>query len=90
MQRILAGGTGYITDLGMTGDYDSVIGMDKAGSLQKWRTDLPVPAPGAGHGRGHAVRRVLVETDDRTGLARRIEPVRVGHGLRCGMPAAVS
>ena len=39
--RILPGGTGYITDLGMTGDYDSVIGMDKAGSLHRWRTDLP-------------------------------------------------
>ena len=79
--RILAGGTGYITDLGMTGDYDSVIGMDKAGSLQKWRSDLPGPrlAPAMGEA---MLCGVFVETDDRTGLARRIEPVRVGHGLR--------
>jgi calcineurin-like phosphoesterase len=84
--RVLAGGTGYITDLGMTGDYDSVIGMDKHGSLQKWRSDLPVqrltPAMGDAMLCG-----VLVETDDRTGLARRVEPVRVGHGLAVAMPA---
>ena len=72
----------------MTGDYDSVIGMDKAGSLQKWRTDLPVQrlAPAMGEA---MLCGVLVETDDRTGLARRIEPVRVGHGLAaaCPLPA---
>ena len=73
--RILPGGTGYITDLGMTGDYDSVIGMDKAGSLQRWRTDLPGQrlAPAMGEA---MLCAVYLETDDRTGLARRIEPVR--------------
>jgi 2',3'-cyclic-nucleotide 2'-phosphodiesterase len=85
--RILPGGTGYITDLGMTGDYDSVIGMDKQGSLQRWRTDVPgqrlTPAMGDAMLCG-----VYVETDDRTGLARRIEPVRVGHGLAATVPAA--
>jgi len=87
--RILAGGSGYITDLGMTGDYDSVIGMDKAASLQKWRSDLPVArlAPAMGEG---MLCGVFVETNDRTGLARWIEPVRVGHGLSVRMPAAVS
>ncbi len=84
--RILPGGTGYITDLGMTGDYDSVIGMDKAGSLHRWRTDLPgqrlTPATGDA-----MLCAVYVETDDKTGLARRIEPVRVGHGLRPTLPA---
>ena len=82
--QILAGGTGYITDLGMTGDYDSVIGMDKAGSLQKWRTDLPVPAARAGDGRGHAVRRLRRDrrphrprAPDRAG-PRRPRPRRLG------------
>ena len=85
--RVLAGGTGYITDLGMTGDYDSVIGMDKQGSLQKWRTDLPVQrlAPAMGEA---MLCGVLVETDDRAGLARRIEPVRVGHGLAAALPVS--
>ena len=85
--RVLAGGTGYITDLGMTGDYDSVIGMDKAVSLQKWRSDLPTPrlSPAVGEG---MLCGVFVETDDRTGLARRVEPVRVGHGLAASLPVS--
>ena len=84
--RVLPGGTAYVTDVGMTGDYDSVIGMDKAGSLQRWRSDVPgqrlTPAMGEG-----MLCAVLVETDDRTGLARRIEPVRLGQGLRPALPA---
>ena len=85
--RVLAGGTGYITDLGMTGDYDSVIGMDKVASLQKWRSDLPVArlAPAMGEA---MLCGVFLETDDRTGLARRVEPVRVGHGLSVSLPHA--
>ena len=78
--RILPGGTGYITDLGMTGDYDSVIGMDKAGSLHRWRTDLPgqrlTPATGDA-----MLCAVYVETDDKTGLARSVRPIRIGGRL---------
>jgi metallophosphoesterase (TIGR00282 family) len=84
--RILPGGTAYITDIGMTGDYDSVIGMDKQGSLHRWRTDVPAqrlqPAMGEA-----MLCAVLVETDDRTGLTRRIEPVRLGSGLAPAGPA---
>ena len=71
----------------MTGDYDSVIGMDKAVSLQKWRSDLPTPrlSPAVGEG---MLCGVFVETDDRTGLARRVEPVRVGHGLAASLPVS--
>jgi metallophosphoesterase (TIGR00282 family) len=88
--RILPGGTGYITDLGMTGDYDSVIGMDKAGSLRRWRSDVPggqrlAPAMG-----GAMLCAVYLETDERTGLARRIEPVRLGHGLAPARPQGLS
>jgi 2',3'-cyclic-nucleotide 2'-phosphodiesterase len=83
--HILAGGTGYITDVGMTGDYDSVIGMDKTASLQRWRTDLPVkklePAMGSA-----TLCAVLVETDEKTGLARRIEPLRLGGRLAEARP----
>lgn len=86
--RILPGGTGYITDLGMTGDYDSVIGMDKAGSLQRWRSDVPGQrlSPALGEA---MLCGVLVETDDRTGLARSIEPVRLGQGLPAAAPAGL-
>ena len=85
--RVLAGGTAYITDLGMTGDYDSVIGMDKAVSLQKWRSDLPAPRMSPAMGEA-MLCGVFVETDDRSGLARRIEPVRVGHGLAATLPVS--
>lgn len=84
--RILAGGSGYITDAGMTGDYDSVIGMNKQGSVQRWQTSLPgqklQPALGEA-----MLCAVYLETDDRTGLARRIEPLRVGRGLAATLPA---
>ena len=88
--RILPGGTGYITDLGMTGDYDSVIGMDKAGSLQRWRTDLPGQRLTPGDWARPCCAPSIVETDDRTGLARRIEPVRIGQGLSAALPSASS
>jgi 2',3'-cyclic-nucleotide 2'-phosphodiesterase len=83
--RILEGGTAYITDIGMTGDYDSVIGMDKAGSLQRWQGGVPGPKLGPAMGAA-MLCAVLVETDDRTGLARRVEPVRIGAGLTQALP----
>ncbi|MFO1036770.1 MAG: TIGR00282 family metallophosphoesterase [Geminicoccaceae bacterium] len=83
--RVLVGGTAYMTDVGMTGDYDSVIGMEKQGSLHRWRTDIPgtrlQPADGPA-----MLCAVLIETDDATGLARTIEPVRVGQGLGEALP----
>lgn len=83
--RILAGGTAYMTDVGMTGDYDSIIGMDKAGSLMRWRSD--VPGPRLEPARGEATLcAALVETDDATGLARRILPVRIGGCLEPSLP----
>jgi len=41
-ERVLPGGTGYITDLGMTGPYDSVLGRDKSAVLQSMVTSVPV------------------------------------------------
>ena len=74
--RILAGGTGFITEVGMTGDYDSVIGMDKAEPLQRFIHKLPTgrfePALGEA-----TLCGVAVETGP-DGLARRIAPVRLG------------
>ena len=63
---IMPGGTAYISDVGMTGDYDSVIGMDKTGLLQRFRSHLP-GARNPGAGRGDAVRGLCLEIDDRTG-----------------------
>jgi calcineurin-like phosphoesterase len=73
--QILPGGTAYITDVGMTGDYDSVIGMNKKAAVQRFRSDLPGPrlTPALGDA---TLCAVLVVTDDRTGLALSIEPIR--------------
>ena len=77
---ILPRGTAYLSDAGMCGDYNSVIGMDKGEPLKRFVT-------GMGGGRfepalGEAtLAGVLVETDDKTGLATAVRPVRLGGRL---------
>lgn len=76
--RILAGGTAYQTDVGMCGDYDSVIGMEKSVVIKRFVTKLTknnrmTAATGAA-----TVCGALIETDDKTGLAQSIEIIRVG------------
>ena len=82
--QILSRGTGYQSDAGMCGDYDSVIGMDKAEPMRRFLTgmgrDRFTPAEGEA-----TLSGVLVVTDDRTGLATEIRPVRDGGRLQ---PAA--
>ena len=82
---ILENGTGYQTDAGMCGDYDSVIGMDKAVPIQKFTRKLPTErmAPAGGEG---TFCGVFVETDDKTGLATRASPVRLGGKLQPILP----
>ena len=84
--QILPGGTAYMTDAGMCGDYDSVIGMQKAGAALRFWRKLPGErlAPAEGEA---TLCGVFVETDDATGLARRIEPLRLGGRLSQAMPA---
>lgn len=78
--QILQGGTAYQTDAGMTGDYDSVIGMTKAPAIgrfiSKMKGERLSPALGEG-----TLCAVYVETDDATGLATTVSPVRVGGRL---------
>lgn len=83
--RILPGGTAFQTDAGMCGDYDSVIGMQKGGaSIRFWRK---VPAERLAPAEGAAtVCGLFVETDDATGLARRVAPLRLGGSLAQAMP----
>lgn len=77
---ILPKGTAYQSDLGMCGDYDSVIGMAKAEPMRRFVTGMSrerfTPAEGPA-----TLCGILVETDDRTGLARQIWPVREGGRL---------
>lgn len=83
--RVLAGGTGYMTDAGMTGDYDSVIGVEKEEPIRRFVRKLPggrfEPANGPA-----TLCGVAVETDDATGLALRIAPVRIGGSLSPVLP----
>jgi len=78
--QILPGGTAYQTDAGMTGDYDSVIGMDKTEPLNRFLRKIPQqrfePALGPA-----TLCGVAVETDDATGLARFLSPMRLGGRL---------
>ena len=69
--RILEKGTAYQTDLGMCGDYNSVIGMNKENSLKKFLKDKNAikhfPAEGLG-----TLSGVIIEADESTGLAKKI------------------
>jgi metallophosphoesterase (TIGR00282 family) len=69
--RVLPGGTAYITDVGMTGPHDSIIGMERAGVLDRFVTGLPVRMePATDNPR---LQAVVIDADERTGLARGIE-----------------
>ena len=83
--QVMPGGTAFQSDAGMSGDYDSVIGMAKDGAtLRFWRK---MPGERLAPAEGEAtVCGVFIETDDATGLARRIAPVRVGGRLAPAMP----
>ena len=83
---ILPAGTAYQSDVGMCGDYDSVIGMDKTVPITRFTRKLPTERLSAASGEG-TLCAVFVETDDASGLARRIAPVRVGGVLSPAMPA---
>ena len=83
--QILNGGTAYQTDAGACADYDSVIGNQKEEPLRRFTTRISggryKPAEGPA-----TVCGVYLETDDRTGLARRIEPIRIGGRLKETVP----
>ena len=85
--QILPGGTAYQTDAGGCCDYDSVIGNDKEEPLRRFTTRISggryKPASGPA-----TVCGVFVETHPGTGLARRIEPIRVGGRLSQQVPEA--
>jgi metallophosphoesterase (TIGR00282 family) len=78
--QILPKGTAFQTDAGMCGDYDSVIGVKKETAVARFVTKLPSERLKAADGEG-TLCAVFVATDDATGLARRIEPVRLGGRL---------
>ena len=86
--RILAKGTAYMTDLGMCGDYDSVIGMEKGGAIARFVKKMPGERLQVSDGEA-TLCSILVETDDASGLALRIAPIRIGGRLDPTWPAAM-
>jgi 2',3'-cyclic-nucleotide 2'-phosphodiesterase len=75
--RILRAGTAFMSDAGMTGDYNSVLGMDASEPVHRFLTRIPnerfSPADGPA-----TLCGVAIDVDDATGRARAIEPLRLG------------
>ena len=85
--RVLPGGTAFMSDVGMTGDYDSVIGMNKDEPLQRFLRKIPAARFEPAHGPGDAVRASRSRPTMRPGLRARIAPVRLGGRLEEARPA---
>ncbi len=74
---ILPGGTAYQSDAGMCGDYDSSLGMDKEEPLNRFLSKVPKRRMEAATGPA-TVCGLCVEISDRTGLAEKVSPLRLG------------
>jgi calcineurin-like phosphoesterase len=84
--QILPNGTAFMSDAGMTGDYDSVIGMVKDEPLSRFLRRIPSSKFEAATG-APTLCGIAVDTDDATGLARRVSAVRLGARLEEARPA---
>ncbi|MCY7348662.1 MAG: TIGR00282 family metallophosphoesterase [Pyrinomonadaceae bacterium] len=74
-ERILEGGTAYITDVGMTGSYAGVIGMEKNQIIERF---TKFPAKRAEHAKGEVwICAIVVEVDEQTGAAKKITRLRL-------------
>jgi calcineurin-like phosphoesterase len=83
--RILRGGTALMSDAGMCGDFNSIIGMDADEPLNRFTTGIArerfTPAEGEA-----TLCGVAIETDPSTGLCTRVSPVRIGGTLSQSLP----
>ena len=84
--RILPAGTAFVSDVGMTADYDSIIGMNKDEPLNRFLRKLPGAKFEASSGPA-TLCGLAVETDDKSGLALKVAPVRLGGVLQETRPA---
>jgi len=83
--RVLPAGTAFVSDVGMTADYDSIIGMNKDEPLNRFLRKLPGAKFEASTGPA-TLCALAVETDDATGLAHNVGAVRLGGILREARP----
>ena len=79
--RIMEKGTAYQTDLGMCGDYNSVIGMNRENSLKRFLKDPSAKQhfPSSGEA---TISGLLVMADEKTGLAKKVQPIILGGSLQ--------
>lgn len=83
--QIFDGGTAYQSDAGMTGDYNSVIGVKKEVPIQRFTRKMPTDRFSPADGEG-TVCGLFVETDNKTGHAIKAAAVRVGPRLKTEIP----
>ncbi len=84
--QILSGGTGYLSDAGMCGDYDSSLGMDKEEPLNRFLYKVPKGRFEAANGPA-TICGLGLEISDSTGLTEKIAPLRLGPRLEETVPA---
>ena len=84
--RVLPGGTAYLSDVGMCGDYNSVLGMKSAEPVNRFLTRIPRDRfePSLGEA---TISGLAVEIDDASGRATDVAPLRIGGVLSETMPA---
>lgn len=75
-ERILPQGTAYISDAGMTGPYDGILGMEREAVMKRFLTQLPVRFEVPKDGRTQ-LSGVLVDIDDKTGKAKKIKRILI-------------
>jgi len=87
-ERVLPGGTAYLTDAGMTGPHDSIIGMEKEPSLARFLNAMPSRfEPATGNPR---LNGAVIEADDKTGRATSITRISLSERELLELPAAIN
>ncbi len=76
--RILPKGTGYITDVGMTGPYDGILGMDREAVINKFLTNMPHRFEVYKNGKAQ-LSGVFIKVNDKTGICERIDRILINH-----------
>jgi metallophosphoesterase (TIGR00282 family) len=74
--RVLPDGTGYLSDVGMTGPYDGILGVEKEAVLKRFLTSLPVRFEVPTSGRSQ-LSAVVIELDRKTGFTKKIQPILI-------------
>ncbi len=83
--QILPSGTAFMSDVGMCGDYDSIIGMEKAEPISRFLRKIPTARFSAAKGAA-TISGLAVEVNDKSGLADKVAPLRIGARLEPCLP----